>query len=45
MTDKYTNFNQEILSFFSKLSATQEPLGKDFEKILFDNLWDLYEED
>ena len=26
----------------SKLLSKQEPLGKDFEKVLYDNLWDLY---
>lgn len=32
-----------ITDFYEKLSAQQEPLGQDFEKVLFDNLWDLYE--
>mgnify|MGYP001589188050 CR=1 FL=1 len=31
-----------ISDFFSKLLAKQEPLGHDFEKVLYENLWDLY---
>lgn len=31
-----------LVSFYSKLLSQQEDLGSDFEKILFDNLWDLY---
>jgi hypothetical protein len=31
-----------IVSFYSKLLTKQERLGAEFEKILFDNLWDLY---
>jgi hypothetical protein len=31
-----------IVSFYSTLLAKQERLGSEFEKILFDNLWDLY---
>ena len=29
--------------FFPYLASQQEPLGKEFEKVLSDNLWDLYE--
>jgi hypothetical protein len=43
----YENFsiseNQEIHSFYSKLLKNQEPLGKEFEKVIYENLWDLYE--
>ncbi|MEQ6343009.1 MAG: hypothetical protein M3A44_15520 [Gammaproteobacteria bacterium] len=28
--------------FYAKLLAHQEPLGKEFEEALYDNLWDLY---
>ena len=34
--------NAQLKSIFDKLK--QEPLGKEFEKILAENLWDLYEE-
>ena len=30
------------ISFYSKLLTEQERLGTEFEKILFDNIWDLY---
>ncbi|XOF32841.1 MAG: hypothetical protein ACL93V_12560 [Candidatus Electrothrix sp. YB6] len=32
-----------ITNFFSKLSANQEPLGSEFEHVLFEDLWDLYQ--
>lgn len=28
--------NEEIRAFFSKLAASQEPLGEEFEKVLYD---------
>ena len=31
-----------IMSFYMRLLAKQQRLGADFEKVLFDNLWDLY---
>ena|SRR5258706_14591954 len=31
-----------LATFYSQLRANQEELGSDFEKILFDNVWDLY---
>jgi hypothetical protein len=37
------DFEQEITFFFSKLSASQQTLGKKFEDALFKNLWNLYE--
>lgn len=36
-------FEQKVGSFYGRLLASQEPLGVEFEKVLFDNLWDLYE--
>lgn len=36
-------FEHAIESFYVQLVANQESLGADFEKLLFDNLWDLYE--
>jgi hypothetical protein len=35
------NFEEEVNSFYAKLLSKQEPLGKEFEQILHDNLWDL----
>lgn len=32
-----------INGFYSKLIHEQESLGKDFEKVIHQNLWDLYE--
>lgn len=34
----------EIIEFFINLADKQEVLGEEFEKVLFDNLWDLYED-
>jgi len=43
----YENFsiyeNQETHSFYSKLLKSQEPLGKEFEEVIYESLWDLYE--
>lgn len=36
-------FEQEIGNFYARLLANQERLGADFEKVLYDNIWDLYE--
>lgn len=30
-------------NFYARLLASQEPLGAEFEKVLYANLWDLYE--
>jgi hypothetical protein len=35
---------QVITVFYSKLLANQEPLGEEFEEVLFNNLWELYED-
>ncbi|MEN6349283.1 MAG: hypothetical protein ABFD08_07815 [Syntrophomonas sp.] len=35
------NFEEDVASFYAQLLATQEPLGKEFEQVLYDNLWDL----
>lgn len=37
------SFEQVTSQFYSELEVQQEPLGKEFEKVLYDNLWDLYE--
>ncbi|MCB1782205.1 MAG: hypothetical protein KDJ34_19365 [Candidatus Competibacteraceae bacterium] len=36
-------FERSIGDFYAKLLANQEPLGSDFEEVLHNNLWDLYE--
>lgn len=33
-----------MINLFINLMNNQEELGYEFEKILFDNLWDLYQE-
>jgi hypothetical protein len=33
---------QSVVLFYSTLLSNQEGLGKDFEDVLFDNLWELY---
>lgn len=38
-----TSFETVVTSFFEELSSNQEPLGHDFERVLFENLWDLYQ--
>ena len=35
------NFEETLSSFYAKLLTMQEPLGKEFEQVLYDNLWDL----
>ena len=35
-------FEQIVSKFYEELLSSQEPLGKEFEKVLYDNLWDLY---
>lgn len=46
--DKYyknpeKEFEEYISNFYRNLLNSQEPLDEEFEKILNDNLWDLYE--
>jgi hypothetical protein len=36
-------FEQAVGNFYEQLLVHQEPLGDDFERILHQNLWDLYE--
>jgi hypothetical protein len=35
------NFEGSIASFYAQLLSKQQPLGKEFEQVLHDNLWDL----
>lgn len=34
----------KVDEFRASLLEGQQPLGKEFERVLYDNLWDLYEE-
>jgi len=47
ITGEYVSIPQEfehtVGSFYARLLANQEPLGAEFEKVLYENLWDLYE--
>jgi hypothetical protein len=31
-----------LMAFYTTLMAGQQDLGKEFEQVLFDNIWDLY---
>jgi hypothetical protein len=37
-----TDFEGAVAAFYSMLLAKQEPLGREFEQVLYDNLWELY---
>ena len=37
-------FVETVSSFYEQLVKKQEPLGQEFEQVLLDNIWDLYEE-
>lgn len=36
------SFEMFSAEFYDKLSTSQQELGADFERVLFDNLWNLY---
>jgi hypothetical protein len=36
------DFEGAVTAFYSTLLEKQQPLGKEFERVLYDNLWDLY---
>jgi len=36
-------FEQAVENFYEQLLTHQEPLGDEFERVLHQNLWDLYE--
>lgn len=38
-----TKFEAVVTSFYEELSSNQEALGREFERVLFENLWDLYQ--
>jgi hypothetical protein len=35
-------FEESVASFYSSLVSKQEPLGKEFDRVLHNNLWNLY---
>ena len=37
-------FEEEVADVYADLEEAQETLGSDFEEVLYDNLWDLYQE-
>lgn len=39
------DFERTVRLFYSNLLAGQEPLGEEFEKVLHENLWELYVRD
>lgn len=48
-TGEYTkrsdfDFEGSMATFYATLLGQQEPLGAEFEKILYDNLWELYDD-
>ena len=40
--DKTFDFESTVSHFYAKLESSQESLGEAFERVLVDNLWDLY---
>ncbi len=36
-------FVETVSNFYAQLLENQEPLGQEFEQVLHNNLWDLYE--
>lgn len=38
-----TKFEAVVTRFYEELSSNQEVLGHEFEQVLFENLWDLYQ--
>ncbi len=40
---KDLDFYNTVTQFYKSFVSKQERLGKEYEKILYDNLWDLYE--
>jgi hypothetical protein len=48
-TGEYTkqsdfDFAGSLTTFYATLLGQQEPLGAEFEKVLYDNLWELYDD-
>jgi hypothetical protein len=40
--DEAFDFERSVSNFYSKLESRQVSLGEAFERVLVDNLWDLY---
>jgi hypothetical protein len=38
------DFEGSMTNFYASLLARQEALGADFERVLYENLWDLYDD-
>lgn len=38
------DFERSMTTFYATLLSQQEALGTEFEKILYDNLWELYDD-
>lgn len=38
------DFEGSVAAFYATLLGQQEPLGAEFERILYDNLWELYDD-
>lgn len=36
------DFDETLRRFAADLASKQEPLGKEFSEVLYENLWDLY---
>lgn len=43
LVDEEVRESEQEVQNYKKLLADQEPLGAEFEKVLNENLWDLYE--
>jgi hypothetical protein len=44
MTTQNNTQQESTSEFYENLLSQQKPLGEEFSKVLFNNLWDLYEE-
>lgn len=38
------NDDEFLIEFYDVLKDSQEPMPTDFDKVLYENLWELYEE-
>jgi hypothetical protein len=43
MNDQLNAVPTFMVALIEKLFSNQEPLGHEFEQVLFENLWDLYQ--
>ena len=42
MNNSNNDLNQELNLFLNNLLLNQQQLGEEFEKVLYENLWELY---